>query len=158
MRIHGLACLSLVPRFAIAATTTCALPPPASAQQQETWAAGAYSFSDELGGFRITGVSGRGTHDDPVVVAEELYSATPVTLTIRTTKPIRPSDPSGDYANGILYLHLEVLNNSGLGWIEFEFELQEILGRRPVVRPTQPYPDEHRVQQFCRILTRFRAV
>ena len=102
---------------------------PSGAQQQKEWMAGAYSFSDELGGFHITGVSGTGTRDDPIVVEEELNSATPVTLTIRTTRPIRPFDPSGAYANGILHMRVVTLNNSGQAWIEFEFELQEILGR-----------------------------
>jgi hypothetical protein len=106
---------------------------PASADaQQKVWQAGPYSFSDELGGFRITGVAGTGTHADPVVISEELNSATPVTLTIRTTRPIRPFDASGYYVNGILYLRIEALNNSGLAWTEFEFELQEILGRPSV--------------------------
>jgi hypothetical protein len=77
-------------------------------------------------------VSGRGTHDDPVVIEEELNSATPVTLTVRTTRPIRPFASSGDYANGILYMRMRVLNNSGQAWIEFEFELQEILGQPSV--------------------------
>jgi hypothetical protein len=107
-------------------------PASAGAQQQKLWPAGAYSFSDELGGFHITGVSGRGTHNDPIVIMEELNSATPVTLTIRTTRPIRAFDASGDYANGILYMRIQMLNNSGQAWIEFEFELQEILGQPSV--------------------------
>lgn len=102
-------------------------PASAQAQQQKLWLAGPYSFSDELGGFRITGVSGRGTPGDPIVIEEELTSATPVTLTIRTTKAIRPFGVSGDYANGILHMRIEALNSSGHAWVEFEFELQEIL-------------------------------
>ena len=54
------------------------------------WEAGAYSFSDELGGFRIAGVCGTGTKDDPIVITEELNSAVPVTLVIRTDA----SDPA----------------------------------------------------------------
>lgn len=109
-----------------------ALSPATAKAEQKLWLAGPYSFSDELGGFRITTVSGRGTRADPIVVQEELNSATPVTLTIRTTRPIRPFDPSGDFVNGILYMRIEALNNSGQAWIEFEFELQEILGRPSV--------------------------
>lgn len=97
--------------------------------QEQPWPAGAYSFSDELGGFHITGASGSGTRADPITIEEELNSATPVTLTIRTTRPIRPFDFSGAYANGILYLRIRTLNNSGQAWVEFEFELQEILGQ-----------------------------
>ena len=104
----------------------------APADPEKVWAAGAYSFSDELGGFRITGASGQGTRDDPLVITEELESATPVTLTIRTTKPIKAFDPSGDFANGIMYMRIEALNNSGQPWVEFEFELQEILGQPSV--------------------------
>ncbi|MEW9837547.1 hypothetical protein [Mesorhizobium marinum] len=97
-----------------------------------SWEAGAYSFSDELGGFRITGASGKGTKDDPIVIQEEILSASPVTMVIRTIKPIRTFDYSGLYASGFLHMRLEVLNNSKLPWIEFEFELQEQLGRASI--------------------------
>ncbi|BBD36900.1 hypothetical protein Amn_17800 [Aminobacter sp. Y103A] len=99
---------------------------------QKVWNAGAYSFSDELGGFQITGVSGTGTREDPFVIREELDSSTPVTLTIRTTRPIRPFDSSGFYANGIMFMRIEALNNSGQAWVEFEFELQEQQGQASV--------------------------
>ncbi|WP_108608812.1 hypothetical protein WHT83_11890 [Aminobacter sp. P9b] len=99
---------------------------------QKVWNAGAYSFSDELGGFRITSVSGTGTREDPFVIKEELQSATPVTLTIRTTRPIRPFDSSGFYASGIMFVRVEALNNSGQAWVEFEFELQELQGHASV--------------------------
>lgn len=94
--------------------------------------AGAYSFSDELGGFRIISASGTGSRDDPFVIREELNSATPVTMVIRTIRPIRPFDFSGLYANGFMHMRLEILNNSNLPWIEFEFELQEQLGKPSV--------------------------
>lgn len=100
--------------------------------EQKVWNAGAYSFSDELGGFRITGVSGTGTREDPIVIQEELVSSSPVTLTIRTTRPIRPFDNTGLYANGILFMRIEPLNSSGQAWVEFEFELQEIEGKASV--------------------------
>ncbi|WP_245417368.1 hypothetical protein [Aminobacter sp. AP02] len=96
---------------------------------QKVWVSGAYSFSDELGGFRITGVSGSGTREDPFVVREELESSSPVTLTMRTIRPIRPFDSSGFYANGIMFMRIEALNNSGQAWVEFEFELQEVEGK-----------------------------
>lgn len=96
------------------------------------WHAGAYSFSDELGGFHITGVRGMGTKKDPIVVSQELLSATPVTLVIRTTRPIRPFESPDFYANGILHMRVEFLNNSELAWVEFEFELQELLGQASV--------------------------
>lgn len=104
----------------------------AGADEVTVWDTGAYSFSDELGGFRITGATGVGTRDDPLVITEELNSATPVTLTIRTTKPIQPFGQAGKFANGIMYMRIDVLNNSGQAWIEFQFELQEILNRPSV--------------------------
>lgn len=123
------------PGISIAAITLAVLSATAAlGQQAETrrWEAGAYSFSDELGGFSITGISGTGTRSDPIVIREEINSATATTITIRTTRPIRPFDHSGLYANGFLHVRLEVLNNSGLPWIEFEFELQEQLGKASV--------------------------
>jgi len=90
--------------------------------------AGPYSFSDELGGFLLRSATGDGTRDNPVVIHQELLSASPVTLVIRTVAPIRPFDTSGRFANGDLYLRLVTTNNSGIGWLEFEFELQERIG------------------------------
>ncbi|MCV0396239.1 MAG: hypothetical protein K5872_04305 [Rhizobiaceae bacterium] len=90
--------------------------------------AGAYSYSDELGGFSITGISGSGTRTDPVVLEQELNSASPVTMVIRAVKPIRGHTLSEEFANGFIHIRLETLNNSGLPWAEFEFELQELRG------------------------------
>jgi hypothetical protein len=84
------------------------------------WYAGDYSFSDELGGFSILSVTGRGTRDDPIEINEQLDSANPVTLVIRTANHA--------LREGALHLRIVTMNNSGLAWIEFEFELQEIRG------------------------------
>lgn len=111
----------------LSALLLATLPSPAQESEFRQWPAGAYSFSDELGGFRITSATGSGTRDDPVVISEEMNSASPVTLVIRTIRPIRAFDFSGDFANGYLHMRLEILNNSRLAWVEFEFELQEIL-------------------------------
>jgi hypothetical protein len=89
------------------------------------WYAGHYSFSEELGGFRILSVTGSGTRTDPIEINEELYSADPVTLVIRAAKPLGTSTLTG----GAFHLRVVSLNKSGLGWIEFEFELQEIRGK-----------------------------
>jgi hypothetical protein len=108
---------------------------PVAAQEDWTprrWETGAYSFSDELGGFRIVGASGTGTKSDPIVITEEMESATPVTMVIRTIRPIRPFDYSGLYANGFLHMRIQVVNNSKLPWVEFEFELQERLDKPSV--------------------------
>ena len=92
--------------------------------------AGAYSFSDELGGFHITSATGKGTKDDPIVITQELEASSPVTIVIRAVRPIQPFSSSSEVANGFLYLRTEVLNNSGQAWVEFEFELQEVVKRR----------------------------
>lgn len=94
------------------------------------WHAGAYSYSAEMGGFAIVGISGSGrTADDPVVLVQEFYSASPATLVIRAERPIRPLGFAGDFATGFIHMRIVTLNNSGLPWLEFEFELQEIRGR-----------------------------
>ncbi len=89
------------------------------------WYAGDYSFSDELGGFRILSVKGSGTKADPIEINEELDSATPVTLVIRAAKPLQHHG----FPEGAFHLRVVALNDSGLAWIEFEFELQEIRGK-----------------------------
>jgi hypothetical protein len=98
----------------------------ADAEEGRKWMAGGYSFSDELGGFIITGVSGSGTKDDPVVIREELLSASPVTLVIRADGIMPPFNFGGDAGLGFTRFRFIVQNNSNLAWIEFEFELQEI--------------------------------
>lgn len=85
--------------------------------------AGGYSFSDELGGFRILDVKGSGTKADPLEITEELHSADPVMLVIRSTERL-PAARAGS-----LHLRFVVVNRSGLAWIGFDFELQEIRGR-----------------------------
>lgn len=110
----------------LAAALSVALLTGAGPGDDGRWHAGAYSFSDELGGFRILGIAGTGTKSDPIVVSQALQSAGPVTLVIRVTRTIRPYGFTEDHANGFLHLRLETINASGLAWIEFEFELQEI--------------------------------
>ena len=102
---------------------------PSPAGEPQGWLAGAYSFSDELGGFRIAGISGSGTKSDPIVIQQELLSASPVTLVIRTTMPLLPFASNNPITTGQFHIRLVTLNNSGLAWMEFEFELQEIRGR-----------------------------
>jgi hypothetical protein len=100
--------------------------PQARAEDPPKWVAGVYSFSDELGGFTISWVSGIGSKDDPIVITEELNSASPVTLVIRATTVMHPFTLGGDAQTGFTHLRVVTLNNSGLAWVEFEFELQEI--------------------------------
>lgn len=97
------------------------------AGEGHVWRAGNYLFSDELGGFTITGVSGTGLREDPIVVQEQLNSSSPVTLLIRMASPILPDNEAGNLATSALHIRLSVRNGSGQSWIEFEFELQELL-------------------------------
>ncbi|MFC6489893.1 hypothetical protein [Nitratireductor sp. GCM10026969] len=92
-----------------------------------SWPAGGFSFSDELGGFRILDVSGRGTRAEPIVLTQELYSASAVVMVVRI--PDRSAALSTRTRTGMtLYLQLNTLNASGLPWVEFAFELQAQLG------------------------------
>lgn len=92
------------------------------------WHAGAYSYSDELGGFRILSVTGAGTREDPVEIAQEFESASSALLVIRAERPIRLNSASTEFANGLIHVRIVAFNNSGLPWIGFEFELQEQKG------------------------------
>jgi hypothetical protein len=96
--------------------------------QGKIWRAGNYSFSDELGGFTIRSVSGIGSRANPIVIEEELHSASPVTLTVRAAA-MSTGDKveEGNLATSALHMRIVVQNASGQSWIEFEFELQEIL-------------------------------
>ena len=95
------------------------------AGESELWTAGPYSFSDELGGFTIRSISGTGTQKDPIVLTEEFNSVTPTTLVIRTDR-VALTNPSED-AGILFYLRVRAINGSGHPWLEFEFELQELL-------------------------------
>ncbi|EJM98927.1 hypothetical protein [Phyllobacterium sp. YR531] len=97
----------------------------ATAESGKLWSAGRYTFSDEMGGFTITGISGKGTRQDPIVLAEEFHSTAPTVLIIRTEQT-NLKDPAEDI--GILFhLRVEAVNGSGHPWVEFGFELQEQL-------------------------------
>ncbi|WEX07710.1 hypothetical protein [Chelativorans sp. AA-79] len=95
------------------------------------WLAGGYSFSDELGGFRILAVRGSGTRADPVVLIQELYSASAVVVVIRQDGPGAPQAESRRPGMA-LYLRIETVNASGLAWVEFSYELQVHLGKPSV--------------------------
>lgn len=89
------------------------------------FASGGFSFSDELGGFRLVSASGAGTQRDPIVVVEEIAEVAPITLVIRQLGRKRGA-PYETFAP--LYLAKVVLNRSNRIWAGFELELQEILG------------------------------
>lgn len=109
---------AVVPSLALAAVLVLSM---ATSDAAEFFA-GDYSFSDELGGFRLLGASGSGSTEDPIVVVEELTSVNPVTLVIRR-QHIRTFDPTRSQLN----LTKEVVNRSQRVWAGFEVELQEVL-------------------------------
>lgn len=122
------------------------------------WYAGDYSFSDELGGFRILSVKGSGTKDDPIEINEELHSAIPVTLVIRAAKPSQLATLQGTF-----HLRVVALNKSGLAWIGFEFELQEIQGKPSdfddglSFNQANPIPDFISSNRFARFESHFES-
>lgn len=93
------------------------------------WYTGAYAFSDELGGFRIVSATGTGTLTDPITIIQELVSSQPAVLTVYAVSPINPTGKVGERVTGMMHLRVVTLNNSGLPWIGFTFELEEIRGR-----------------------------
>jgi hypothetical protein len=113
--------------FALSFSISCTL---AQANGDDgRWRAGAYSYSDELGGFSIVSISGDGSEETPVTIVKELQSARPVTMIIRTHEVIRPRVfDEGAVANGFIHMRIVAFNNSGLPWVEFELELQSHRG------------------------------
>ncbi len=117
--LPAMLCLLLALGFALAA----------GAARAKDWTAGGLTFSDELGGFRLISVSGRGSIEDPIVIVEELTSVEPVVLVIRGQQDrgrqggVIPGRP-------VLYLAVIkiVLNRSKRVWGGFDLELQQDLG------------------------------
>jgi hypothetical protein len=108
---------------AVIAVAIAALVERASAAE---FSAGAYSFSDELGGFRLLSASGTGTAADPIVLKEELLDVAPVTLVIRNRNISRRNGGIGQLE---LTLVKQITNRSKRVWAGFELELQEVLGK-----------------------------
>lgn len=99
------------------------------AQNNKFWIAGNFSFSDELGGFRITGVAGDGTRENPAIVYQVFDTAYSGTMVIRRLGPIerQKKDAGLGSTHGTVYMKIVTANNSNLSWVGFGFELQEIL-------------------------------
>ena len=94
--------------------------------------AGAYLFSDELGGFEILSVYGIGTRDDPIVITQRLEGTGPVTMVVRRLANTGERVPTllGSWMS--LYVQIVIENKSGRVWNGFEVELQEKLGQPSV--------------------------
>src|SRR4051812_42777259 len=91
------------------------------------FSAGGFSFSDELGGFRLLAATGSGTPGDPVVLVEEIYDVAPATLVIRNLDLV-----AGRPLQTQFTLVKHVTNRSVRVWAAFEFELQEAEGKPSV--------------------------
>jgi hypothetical protein len=121
------------------------------------WYTGDYTFSDELGGFRILSVTGSGTRSDPFEINEELDVAAPVTLVIRAAKPSQRNT----LPERAFHLRVVAMNKSGLAWIGFEFELQEVRGKPSDFNDglsfgqINPNPDFISSNRFSRFENRF---
>lgn len=99
----------------------------------EPLSTGGFTFSDELGGFRLVSVSGIGSAEDPIIVEEELTGTGPVVLVIRRDVAGNSADPWA--RNGVwtaIYLTKVVRNRSRRIWAGFELELQEELNQPSV--------------------------
>jgi len=92
------------------------------------WHAGNFSFSDELGGFSIIDVRGRGTYDDPVIVTQDILTVANSVLTIRPLS-IKKGTYSFNSNWTTLHLRLRTINRSPASWIGFRIELQGELGK-----------------------------
>jgi hypothetical protein len=92
------------------------------------------TFSDEMGGFTVTSVSGSGTLSDPFVVAEDITGPQEAVLVIKGF--------SASFGNRVGSHHLAgfalekiVTNKSSDEWNLFEMELREVLAQQ------SPYGD-----------------
>jgi len=102
-------------------------------------AAGSFSssgitFSDELGGFDILGVSGTGTLQDPFVVVEEITGPQEPVLVVRGLSAAFGNRVGTHHLTGLALKKL-VVNKTDDVWNQFEMELRETLAHR------SPYGD-----------------
>jgi len=97
-------------------------------KQGGPWRAGLFSFSDELGGFSIIDVRGKGTYDNPVVITQDIQTVAKSILTIRPL-PVEPGSFSFNSSWTTLHLRLRTMNSSPASWIGYRIELQEELGK-----------------------------
>lgn len=116
--------LKLVAFMAVVAG--CLLGPAQSGQIS----AGGFSFSDELGGFRLISVSGSGTTNEPFVIVEEIFDGLPAILVIRRQTGFSqlPSWKPGA-GSKLIYVRKIVRNLTNRVWTGFDLELRQILDK-----------------------------
>ena len=91
---------------------------------------GGFSFSDELGGFRLVSVSGDGTITKPFVIVEELLDIFPVILVIRRQVVPKDHEHRPPIAQRvIIYVEKNILNLSNKIWSGFDLELRQDLNK-----------------------------
>jgi hypothetical protein len=85
------------------------------------------TFSDELGGFRITGASGSGTIADPFVLHEEITSAEDAVLVIKDIDSSFGNRVGTHHAFAFVLTKV-VTNRTPRAWTRFALEVREVLG------------------------------
>ncbi len=108
------------------------------------WNAGAFVFSDELGGFEILSVTGTGTEADPVVIEQRLTQIGPAIIVVRPESGQQGFSPELG-ANPFMQLALVsvITNDSRRVWSGFDIELQENLGQPSVYRDGLSFDQLH---------------
>jgi hypothetical protein len=110
--------------IAVGASLALLLPPPCAAEPMRV---NGVTFSDELGGFEITGVSGSGTQSDPFVVHENITAlSSDVILVIRDIDP-KIGNLVGTHHAFAFVLNKVVTNKTPRAWTRFALELREVL-------------------------------
>jgi hypothetical protein len=94
----------------------------AGATAAETWTIGEMSFSDHPGGARLLAASGTGTHDDPIVLVEEIVGPGPAVLEIRNgrTGHLQVSPATGFLTLAVVKI---IVNRGPWRWAGFDLEL-----------------------------------
>ena len=91
------------------------------------------TFSDELGGFEITGASGAGTPADPFVLSEEITGAPKTRCWSSRTSITSFGNRVGTHHAFAFVLNKVVINRTPRAWTRFALELREM-----VWAPTAP--------------------
>jgi hypothetical protein len=84
------------------------------------------TFSDELGGFEIKGVSGSGTLADPFVLVEEIFEQEPAILVIRGMSHRFGNRIRSHHEIGFAMTKI-VRNGTEQAWSLFNIELRELI-------------------------------
>lgn len=108
--------------------TTAALLFAGAVARAESFTISGITFSDELGGFRLLSVSGKGTQEDPIVVVEEITDEGAAVLVIHTNQNFQDRRLTWSFPSFFsLSIVKVVYNRSGQRWSAFDLELREFL-------------------------------